>query len=195
MTEDKDFLDKVYPWIKCMEGEPTENGLISVVYSDDKEYKVSLPQHVWMADLDVLYVIDRGDHFEILQSNLLPDGIDEQLLFEIACNNLNRDIEFRAVGTNWGGLGVICGGNFEASSICLPHITEFIGEQYQKDYIMAVPARDMMITALADDEEQITGLKESVKRIMKDGDHCLSKKLFHYSIETHEFTVCGEVFC
>lgn len=186
-------FDKVYPWIKQLEGS-MDGDEITFTANDGTTAKAQVPWHLWMADLGVFYVIDDGDRFQMLQSNMLPEGVTEDQLFEKACNNLLRDVEYRVAETNWGGNGLVCGGNFEACAICIPGIAEFLGQQYQEDFIMAVPARDVILMVPAGDDARVHNLKVTVKSIMEGGDHTLSKHLFRYSIETHEFSDIGAAY-
>ena len=184
-------LDKIYPWIKQVEDIQT-GGIINAVAADGTQVAVSLPWHLWLGDLGVFYVVDEGESFQMVQTATLPEGMDEAVLFERACDNLLRDIEFRICGTNWGGAGIVCGGNFEASSLCCPGIWAFVAQQYQEDFIVAAPARDVVILAPASDPDRVHNLKVTVDQILSGGDHTLSGKLFLYSVENGTFSVMGE---
>lgn len=184
-------LDKVYPWIKQVENIQT-GGIINAVAADGTQVEVSLPWHLWLGDLGVFYVVDEGESFQMVQTAMLPEGVDESALFERACDNLLRDIEFRICGTNWGGAGIVCGGNFEAASLCCPGIWAFVAQQYQEDFIVAVPARDVVILAPASAPDRVHNLKVTVDQIRSGGDHTLSDKLFLYSVENGTFSVMGQ---
>lgn len=184
----KTNLDKIYPWIKQVENAKT-GGLINVIANDGTQITVSLPWHFWMGDLGVFYVVDDGESFQMVQTAMLPEGMDEAVLFERACENLLRDIEFRICGTNWGGAGIICGGNFEAASLCCPGIWAFVAQQYQEDFIVAVPARDVVILAPASDPDRVHNLKVTANQILSGGAHTLSSKLFYYCVESGSFSV------
>ena len=182
-------LDKVYPWIKQVENIQT-GGIINAVAADGTQVDVSLPWHLWLGDLGVFYVVDDGESFQMVQTAMLPEGMDEAALFERACDNLLRDIEFRICGTNWGGAGIVCGGNFEAASLCCPCIWAFVAQQYQEDFIVAAPARDVVILAPASDPDRVHNLKVTANQILSGGDHTLSGKLFSYSADKQEFQLC-----
>lgn len=184
-------LDKVYPWIKQVENIQT-GGIINVAAADGTQAEVSLPWHLWLGDLGVFYVVDEGESFQMVQAAMLPEGMDESALFERACDNLLRDIEFRICSTNWGGAGIVCGGNFEAASLCCPGIWAFVAQQYQEDFIVAAPARDVVILAPASDPNRVHNLKVTVNQILCGGDHALSNRLFLYSVDNGTFSVMGE---
>lgn len=186
-------FDKLYPWIKQVDSDK-KGDEFNLIANDGQEATVRLPWHLWMADLGVFYVIDDSEAFAMVQSGMVPDGMTEDALFEKATENLLRDVEFQMVPTNWGGSGIVCGGNFEACAICIPGIAAFIGQQYGEDYVLAVPARDVVIMAPASDEDRIHNLKVTVRNVFESEDHPLSKHLFRYSIETHEFTDIGKAY-
>lgn len=183
-------LNKIYPWIKQVEAVQKDTGLIHCTAGDGTEVEVFLPWHALMGDLGVFYVLDDdGESFEMVQTSMLPDGMEESELFHLACDNLLRDVEFQLCGTNWGGLGIVCGGNFEASSLCCPGIWNFVAQHCQEDFMVAVPARDVVIMAPVGDSDRVQNLKVTANRIFSGGDHTLSDKLFYYSVETGEFSV------
>lgn len=173
-------MSKVYPWIKAVRGnkiilypEQGRNG-VEVEIGED------IPWHNFADTLGVFYVYDTGDRFAIVSGGMLPEGMTEDELYIKACENLWNDVRFRIEKATWGGYGVICGGNFEASSICSLTVLNTIAEQYKSDFYFAVPARDMMITASVDDRKQIKGFKRCIDRIMKKGEFPLSSAIFKW---------------
>lgn len=177
-------LNKVYPWIKAY---AVENGVFGVMtYAKNGKrgeftpIGENIPWHPYADTLGVFYVHDNGDIFEIVRNDMLPDGMTENELYETACQNLLRDVEFQIQQANYGGWGVLCGGNFEASSILLLNVMNAIGEQYGGDFYFAVPARDMMITAAENDKKQIKELKKAIKNITKNGEFPLSTAIFKW---------------
>lgn len=180
-------LNKVYPWIKSV---TVENGISYITAyahngTQGEKYAISenIPWHIFGEDVGVFYVFDTGESFTLTQNSMLPEGMTEDELYDTACRNLWNDVEFRIQQANYGGWGVICGGNFEASSILLLDVMNTIGEQYGGDFYFAVPARDMMVTAAADDKEQIVGLKKCIDRIMENGESPLSATIFRWEYE------------
>ncbi len=177
-------LNKVYPWIKSVES-GGETSFITAFAENGREGRripidEDLPWHVFGEDVGVFYVFDMGDRFTMAQYSMLPEGMTEDELYETACLNLMRDVEFHIQQAKYGGWGVICGGNFEASSILLMDVMEAIGEQYGGDFYFAVPARDMMVTAAFGDKEQLEGLEKIIDNIFENGYSPLSKTIFKW---------------
>lgn len=177
-------LNKVYPWIKSV-GSDGETNFITAFAENGREgrrFPISenVPWHVFGEDVGVFYVFDTGDNFTMAQYSMLPEGMTEDELYESACLNLMRDVEFHIQQTKYGGWGVICGGNFEASSILLLNVMNTIGEQYGCDFYFAVPARDMMVTAAFGDKKQLEGLERIIDNIFTDGESPLSKTIFKW---------------
>ncbi len=177
-------MNKVYPWIKSVTVE-NGTGYITVYAANGKQGKrleisEDIPWHVFGEDVGVFYIFDTGEQFTLVQKSMLPEGVTEDELYEIACRNLWNDVEFHIQQANYGGWGVICGGNFEASSILLMNVLNTIGEQYGGDFYFAVPVRDMMVTASVDNEEQLKGLEQIIDNIFTDGECPLSKTIFKW---------------
>ncbi|MBQ6569685.1 MAG: hypothetical protein IJL87_05470 [Clostridia bacterium] len=185
-------LDKVYPYIKQVEGAGAGD-VVTVIANDGSQARVTLPWHIWLGDLGVFYVADEGDILKMVSSEMLPDGMDETALFKLACNNLLRDIEFRLCAADWGGTGIVCGGNFEASALCCPDIWSFVARQYKEDFVVAVPARDVVIMAPVADADRMHNLKLTVDNVLSKCEHPLSAKLFYYSVEKGCFTVAKDI--
>lgn len=185
-------LDKVYPWIKHVDENQKDNSF-NLIDENGKEIKTKMPWRRWKEDIGIFYVIDREDRFEIMQEEMLTSEVSEEKLFVKACENLTRDFEFKLLEAEWGGITIYCDGNFEASSFCTSRISEFIAEQYRKDYIVAIPSRDVVVTAPLDDINKINNLKWIVKEISKD-DGFISKVLFRYNFKTKEITKFGFAF-
>lgn len=177
-------MSKVYPWIKSVVSDGGTSFITAFADNgqEGRRYPISedIPWHVFGEDVGVFYVFDNGDRFTMAQYSMLPEGTTEDELYETACRNLWNDVEFHIQQANYGGWGVICGGNFEASSILLLNIMNTIGEQYGGDFYFAVPARDMMVTAKVGNEEQLKGLEQIIENIFTDGDCPLSKTIFKW---------------
>lgn len=178
-------MNKVYPWIKSVttDGETRYITAYADKGKNGRRFPISedIPWHVFGEDVGVFYVFDTGDSFTMAQFSMLPEGMTEEELYGIACRNLWNDVEFRIQQAKYGGYGVICGGNFEASSILLLNVMNTIGEKYGGDYYFAVPARDMMVTAAVDNEEQLRGLEQIIENIMNDGECPLSRTIFRWN--------------
>lgn len=179
-----ELMEKVYPWIK-----------VAIPDSDDSEentiktINVRLPIRDWLADLAILYVVDMGDRFQIVLSKNLPPEYDEQMLYEKACSNLVRDVEFTLQQTNYGASGIIAGGNHEAGALCIPEIWDFIADIIKEDFIISVPAKDIVTIVKVSDKEVFESMKEHCLEIYNGGDRRLTKHLFLYSINEHKFSV------
>lgn len=180
-------MSKVYPWIKTVADDGGTKYITAFANNgqEGRRFPISedIPWHIFGEDVGVFCVFDMGDRFTMAQYSMLPEGMTEDELYDIACRNLWNDVEFHIQQAKYGGWGVICGGNFEASSILLLNIMNTIGEQYGGDFYFAVPARDMMVTAAVDNEEQLKGLEQIIDNIMADGDSPLSRTIFKWEFK------------
>lgn len=136
----------------------------------------TLPERVPSGgDLVIFYVVDDGYDFGMLFKRDLPKHLTEEELHQIAVNNLERDIEYKLHETNFGGYGLIAGGNHEAGAICLPGIWNWLSEHIDNDLIVAVPAKDLVMMVPANDTDKISNLKIAVYETFKNGQRLLTK--------------------
>jgi hypothetical protein len=183
--------DKIYPWVKVFftgDGDPRNTAVQIELKGEDEPIK-----REWLGDLGILYVADMGDRFQILLKRDLPNEVTEEKLHQLAVDNLNRDIEFRLHETNFGGHGLIAGGNHEAGSICLPNLWEWLVEYFNDSLIVAVPAKDLVMMVAESDKDKIANLKIFVHEIFKDGEKLLTKNIFRFGKETKTWSIVDNV--
>ena len=141
--------DKIYPWVKET---LVDHTALNGKYISPKD----TPIISFVGDLLIIFVIERGeDKFEILKDNMLPPGTNIEELYQIACQNLVRDVKFVISNTMYGGFGILADGHHEASSLCFKHIWSLCAEQLDDDIIIMVPAKDMVLFVPASNQKQI----------------------------------------
>ena len=72
--------------------------------------------------------------------------------------------------TNFGGHGLIVGGDHEAGSICLPGIWDWLSEYLNDNLIVGIPAKDLVLIVPESDTDKISNLKIFVYEIFKTGE-------------------------
>jgi uncharacterized protein YtpQ (UPF0354 family) len=190
MTID-DIKDKIYPWIKVVY-EPGETVL-------DSKHEIDLKQDdqpimkTWLGNLAVFYAVDTGDNFSLIQTRDLTDYWTIDQIHEISLENLQRDIEFKFSKTNFGGHGLIAGGDHEAGSLCLTDIWDWCAENINDNLIVAVPAKDMVMMVPESDKDKIEKLKEMVTDLFQGGERLLTKQLYKFDRQESNWTVWGRV--
>lgn len=142
--EEKNYLfenikDKIYPWVKeTLVDHAALNG--KFISPNDT------PIVSFVGDLMVIFVINRGnDKFEIVKDNMLPPGTDIAELYQIACQNLVRDVEFVISNTMFGGFNILADGHHEASSLCFKHIWTVCADKLGEDLVIMAPSKDMVL--------------------------------------------------
>jgi uncharacterized protein YtpQ (UPF0354 family) len=184
--------DKIYPWVKVFftgnDGPP--GTAINQIELKDENAPIN---REWLGGLGILYAADMGDRFQILLERDLPKDTTKDQLHEIAVNNLHRDIEFRLRETNFGGYGLIAGGDHEAGSICLPGIWDWLGEHFNDNLIVAIPAKDLVMMVTESDADKISNLKIIVHEIFKRGERLLTKNIFKFDRSTKEWAIVDTV--
>ena len=177
----ENIKDKIYPWIKRrLNDSETEN---------DRVLEIDLPEIEFFGDLVVLFVIDVGENFEVLQRSEVPENISDEELYEIACQNLARDVRFQVVQANYGGYGILADGDHEAGALCLGFIWDCCVDLIGEDLIVAVPAKDTVLITGKSQSAQLEDMKKLASDILSNGNRTLTRHLFLYSIETKSFSV------
>ena len=118
---------KIYPWVKeTLVDYQALNGK----YISPKD----TPIVSFVGDLMIIFVIERGeDTYEIIKDNMLPPDLAIEELYQIACENLARDVKFVISNTMYGGFGILADGHHEASSLCFKHIWSMCVDKLQED--------------------------------------------------------------
>lgn len=184
------YKDKIYPWIKATfsNDDPRNTPTQITLTGDDSPIS-----KVWLGDLAIFYVADTGDSFQVLLERDLPQDISKEQLHNLAVDNLNRDIEFKFHETNFGGHGLIAGGDHEAGSICLPGMWDWLTEHLNDNLIVGVPAKDLVIMVPESDTDKIANLKIFVHEIFKEGERLLTRNIFRFDRESKEWTIFDSV--
>lgn len=187
----EEIQDKIYPWIKVVYGIgetiPDSEHEIDL---DDEDRPITKP---WLGNLSIFYAVDNGDNFSLIQTKDLTDNWTIDKIHETSLENLQRDIEFKFTKTNFGGHGLVAGGDHEAGSLCLTDIWDWCGENVNDNLIVAVPAKDMVMMVPESDNEKIEKLKEMVTDIFQDGERLLTKQLYKFDRQTSSWSLWGQV--
>lgn len=175
--------DKIYPWIK--------EELIDLHALNGKHISENdTPVVSFIGGLKIIFVIKRGeDVYEVLKENMLPPECDIEVLYQKACENLVRDVEFVIANTWYGGFGILADGHNEASSLCFKHIWQVCADKLQDDMLIMVPAKDTVLFAPASDEDAVEKMKEHARGAYEQSAERISMKQFLFSKEGKELTV------
>lgn len=175
--------DKIYPWIK--------EELIDLHALNGKHISENdTPVVSFIGGLKIIFVIKRGeDVYEVLKENMLPPECDIEALYQKACENLVRDVEFVIANTWYGGFGILADGHNEASSLCFKHIWQVCADKLQDDMLIMVPAKDTVLFAPVSDEDAVEKMKEHARGAYEQSAERISMKQFLFSQEGKELTV------
>jgi uncharacterized protein YtpQ (UPF0354 family) len=186
-----EVTDKIYPWIKVMyePGETIPDSKHEITFDDDDQPI----KQTWLGNLSIFYVVDTGDKFTLIQKRDLTDVWTINKIHEVALTNLDRDVEYKFTKTNFGGHGLIAGGDHEAGALCMTGIWEWCSETIDDNLIVAVPAKDIVMMVPEKDIEKIDKLKEMVTDIFKDGERLLTKQLYKFDRQTSSWSLWGKV--
>jgi uncharacterized protein YtpQ (UPF0354 family) len=183
--------DKLYPWIKAIyePGEIVPNSKHEIEFAKEDEPIMKR----WLGNLAILYAVDLGDKFSLIQTRDLTNHWTIDRVHEISLNNLQRDIEYKFTNSSFGVRGLIAGGNHEAGSLCLTEIWDWCAETINDNLIVAVPAKDMVMMVPENDVEKIQKLKEIVTELFHDGERLLTKQLYRFDRQTSSWSIWGQV--
>ena len=178
-----DLREHIFPWIKAKHDAPegeTDGGVaVDLVIMD------------FMADLGITFAVDEGEYFSLLQWGDVPEGMDIDAIYTLAKKNLSEQVEFTLTGTNYGGFGILAGGDHEAGALCLDFIWDAVATQAGEDLVVAVPAKDCLFMARASDPEQIEAMTAISRDIVENGERTLTRTLFLFTAANRAFSVYG----
>ena len=177
----EELKTQIYPWIKKSE----QGGAGDAA----GELRLDLLMKPFLADLCILFAADTGNCFELLQRSDLPDGMTTDELFDIALKNLADNVDFQLMPTNFGGHGIIAGGDHEAGALCLSFLWEFCVNHIGESLIVAVPAKDMVLMVGKSQTEALERMKQVSADIIAGGERTLTRHLFLFDAETKTFSL------
>lgn len=185
-----EIKDKVYPWIKVIyePGEIVPDSIHEIEFAKEDEPIIKR----WLGNLAIFYAVDMGDNFSLIQARDLTEYWTIDRIHEVSLDNLQRDIEYKFTNTNFGGHGLIAGGDHEAGSICLTNLWDWCAENVNDNLIVAIPAKGMVMMVPENDSEKIEKLKEMVTDIFEYGDRLLTKQLYNFDRQTSSWSLWGQ---
>lgn len=176
--------DKIYPLIKPIYYWQYQNESVPHHVQEALENTVFLSDKI-TDDLALFYGIDMGNSYDIISNWTFPDSITQDIVKIQALENIRKligdNITFRE--TDFGGYMLICGYNFEATLIFAEGLWDGLRKTWNHDFLIAIPARDLLFIVKKDDPISIDKLKWVIEKIHKDKDVLfpLSKKIYQFS--------------
>ena len=179
----ENIKDKIYPWVK-------ENLVDHKALNGKYISPNDTPIISFVGDLMIIFVIERGeDKFEIVKDNMLPPETDMEALYQIACQNLVRDVEFVISNTMYGGFGILADGHHEASSLCFKHIWSMCVDKLQEDVIIMAPAKDMVLFVPAGNQKLLDDMYAYGMEAYNRNRDKISTKLLRFTRREKELVV------
>lgn len=176
----QNIKDKIYPWVK---ENLVDYKALNGKYISPKD----TPIISFVDDLMIIFVIERGeDTYEIIKDNMLPPNTDMEELYQIACENLARDVKFVISNTMYGGFGIIADGHHEASSLCFKHIWALCVDKLQEDIVIMVPAKDMVLFVPAGNQKQLEAMYAYGMEAYERNKDKISTKLLRFTKKEKE---------
>lgn len=141
----------------------------------------------------VVFVIKRGEEaYEILKDNMLPPDCDIEALYQIACENLVRDVEFVIGNTMYGAFAILADGYHEASSLCFRHIWDVCATKLEDDLLIMVPSKDTVLFAPASQGEVLEKMKQHAERAYAAAQSKVSMGLYLFTKDGKELLAYDE---
>lgn len=174
---------KIYPWVKeTLVDYQALNGK----YISPKD----TPIISFVGDLMIILVIERGeDTYEIIKDNMLPPDLNIEELYQIACENLAKNVKFVISNTMYGGFGILADGHHEASSLCFKHIWSMCVDKLQEDVIIMAPAKDMVLFVPAGNQKLLDDMYAYGMEAYNRNRDKISTKLLRFTRREKELVV------
>lgn len=174
---------KIYPWVKeTLVDYQALNGK----YISPKD----TPIVSFVGDLMIIFVIERGeDTYEIIKDNMLPPDLDIEELYQLACENLAKNVKFVISNTMYGGFGILADGHHEASSLCFKHIWSVCVDKLQEDIIIMAPSKDMVLFVPAGNQKLLDDMYAYGLEAYNRNKDKISTKLLRFTKREKELVV------
>lgn len=189
--EEKHYLfenikEQIYPWI-------TQSLVDSQALNGKMISEKDTPLVSFVGDLMVLFVIKRGEEaYEIIKDNMLPPDCDIEALYQTACENLVRDVEFVIGNTMYGAFAILADGYHEASSLCFRHIWDVCVQKLEDDLLIMVPSKDTVLFAPASQDAAVEKMKYHAEQVYASGQNRISNRTFLFTKDGKELLAYDE---
>lgn len=178
--------ERIYPWITQSLTEPRALNGKNISVKDT-------PLIAFAGELMVVFVIKRGEEaYEILKDNMLPPDCDIEALYQIACENLVRDVEFVIGNTMYGAFAILADGYHEASSLCFRHIWDVCVTKLEDDLLIMVPSKDTVLFVPASQDEVLEKMKQHAERAYAAAQSKVSMGLYLFTKDGKELLAYDE---
>ena len=179
----EEIQDQIYPWVKK---DLFDSQALGGKHFSEKD----APIIAFINDLKIMFVIKRGEElYEVLMDSMLPPETDILALYQKACENLARDVEFVVGNTMYGAFGILADGMHEASSLCLQSIWTVCAEKLQDDLVIAVPRKDTVLFAARSDEKALEKMRIHTDASYEQGEDKISTDFLIFEKDTKELKV------
>lgn len=176
----ENIKENIYPWIiKSMSLPQTLNG---------KNFsEKDTPIISFVGDLSIVFVIKRGEEtYEVVKDNMLAPDTDISDLYQIACQNLVRDVEFVISNTMYGAFGILADGFHETSALCFKHIWNVCVDKLKDDLLIMVPSRDTLVFSAASNDKVVQQMKVYAQQAYERNTDKISLETFIFTKEERE---------
>lgn len=171
--------EHIYPCLKPMETETRFE-----VEKDGKRIEITLPHLPFLGNTCIFFALDEGESFQLIQKRMIPYGMTEENLLQLAVRNLVRDYPFELFEADYGGYALRADPDHTSSYILLaPLWQKLAAEDLKDDLIISIPARDIILFVKASDQEKIAKLKETAKKVYDNNFKELTLSLLYYDKE------------
>ncbi len=131
------------------------------------------------SELVVVYAEDRDKTYLFLRpGDLTQLGLDRDDLAQLARDNLAQLVPPPELITGPFAYGIRVDGNYEASLLLYPSWWESKPIKVDGDYVVAVPARDILMITGSNNQDGIAQLRALARDTMQKGSHTIVDTLF-----------------
>lgn len=165
VIKDRGWLDEILAGIKERGGNPDD----MPVYLSD----------FYNSELAIFYAEDSERNIRYLTEDVVQDlGVDRATLLDLAKGNLKRLVNGIEISGGDGLFLVTAGGDYEASLMLLDGVWNPEQMPVKGDYVVAIPARDLLIVTGTGHPEAIERLREMANEGAEQFSYSLSPVLF-----------------
>lgn len=140
-----------------------------------------------VGDLEImLEVLDKDNKKTLLKYDMLAEEKDVLTLYNKACEELVKDVEFVVANTLFGGFAILADKAHESSSLCFQSIWTTCADKLADDLLIMVPTTDIVLFAPKSQQEVVEQMMIQGKSNYQEAANKISPEVFIFTRDEKE---------
>ncbi|MGG5369382.1 DUF1444 family protein [Enterococcus sp. AZ196] len=171
---------------------PRSSDVVTVQFNDEGKEMSKVHKH-YIGDITIFYQVDRGTFWEVLLKENLPPTISLEEIDHLAYQNLTNNFRCEIIlSSRFLGYEIYSSEEMTACSLLLPNLWGNLSNRLEDDLVVSFPARDSVLIVEASKKAEVQELKQLTETIYQENEKPVSRLIYQFSRETHQFSLLNE---